>query len=76
MKAKPIFTPSRQAAYSDIHRRNWERLKGADFDGEPVAIRDDSGKPLIRRRSRKAIREMARDISRKELRELSKRMKA
>jgi hypothetical protein len=72
-KPKKKWRISRAAAFREIFRRVWEQLKATDFSGEPVAIRDGRGNPVIRRRSRESIRDMARLQARKQMRELGAR---
>lgn len=75
-KTERSWRPSRPAAYREIFKQRWERLKMTDFSGEAVAIRDDSGRPTIHRRSRSAIRDMAKQSARREMRELAARGRA
>jgi hypothetical protein len=72
-QVKKKWRTSRPAAFREIFRRVWEELKATDFAEEPVAIRDERGHAIIRRRSRAAVRDMAKLQARKQMRELGAR---
>ena len=57
-KPKSVWNPSRQVVRAKTRRLLWRDLKGTDFAGEPVAVRDAAGDIVIRRRSRAAIKDM------------------
>lgn len=56
----------RQQVRYALFTSKFAELKATDFDGEPVVIRDSQGKPLIRRRSRQALRSMAREYTKRQ----------
>ena len=58
------------ALYTKIHQEQWNRIKSLDFPEGPVAIMDHDGKALIHRpHSRRVLRQMARDASRRLIRD-------
>jgi len=69
-KQKRIWQPSRQVVRAETRRRIWDHLKGTDFEGERVAIRDGSGKPVIHRAARSVLKDMLRGQYRKRCSEL------
>jgi len=69
LRAIPKKTPvvqSRQVLRREIFLRNWHRVQSIDFQGEPVALRDTAGTPVIRRRSRQWARDIARRAARRD----------
>jgi hypothetical protein len=63
------WLPSRQSAYRQLFEKHWYRIRGIDFPGGRVAVRDGAGRAFIHREhSHHDLRVMARDAARRELR--------
>jgi hypothetical protein len=75
MRQRRTWDPSRQAVRHALRKAVWERLKATDFEGEPVAIRDTQGRPLIRRPAKRVMRDMVRTAFHREFRALAARQR-
>ncbi len=58
--------PSRQQLRSTLRSEIEMRLRGMDFDGEPVAIRDNSGRVVIHRPPKRRFKKIVRDRFKRE----------
>jgi len=72
---KKKWLPSRQAVRHELRKKIWENLKGTDFAGELVAIRDGRGSPVIRRPAMSVMRDMHRQAFKRQFLEMAGRAK-
>ena len=69
-KRKRLWEPSRQVVRGRIRAELWDRLKGTDFEGDPVRISDSMGRPVIHGPNRKTLRSMLKQGATKRFRDL------
>ncbi len=67
---------SRQVTRRKLFRENYDKLRSTDFPDAPVAVRDDLGKAVVHRPAISVLRDMARQKSKRQWKEISQERKA